>query len=98
MLGAWKPSTISRSNSGFDEFSIDINLGTIVLNPNLACDNIKVHGTTINSIFTTLLIALVHLPNKCTQVFDELIDVLPVPESTKDFSLTLGDLLRWLSE
>jgi Uma2 family endonuclease len=40
----------------------------------------------------------VHTPNQSTQVFNEAIDQLPVPEFAQDFSLTLGDLFAWLSE
>ena len=40
----------------------------------------------------------VYAPDRVTQVFDESIDLLPVPEFAKDFQLTLGDLFGWLSE
>jgi hypothetical protein len=40
----------------------------------------------------------VYTPDRVTQVFDESIDLLPVPEFAKDFQLTLGDLFGWLSE
>ena len=40
----------------------------------------------------------VYAPDRVTQVFDESIDLLPVPEFAKDFQLTLGDLFSWLSE
>ncbi len=36
--------------------------------------------------------------DRSTQVFDEEIDVLPVPEFAKDFQLTLGDLFGWLKD
>jgi len=36
--------------------------------------------------------------DRSTQVFDEEIDVLPVPEFAKDFQLTLGDLFGWLRD
>jgi Uma2 family endonuclease len=40
----------------------------------------------------------VYTSNQSTQVFNESIDLLPVPEFAQDFSLTLGDLFGWLSE
>jgi Uma2 family endonuclease len=40
----------------------------------------------------------VYLGDRSTQVFDEEIDVLPVPEFAKDFHLTLGDLFGWLHD
>jgi Uma2 family endonuclease len=40
----------------------------------------------------------VYVPDRSTQVFDEAIDLLPVPEFAKDFKLTLGKLFGWLSE
>ena len=40
----------------------------------------------------------VYAPDRVTQVFNESIDLLPVPEFAKDFQLTLGDLFSWLSE
>ena len=40
----------------------------------------------------------VYAPDQVTQVFDESIDLLPVPEFAQDFKLTLGDLFGWLSE
>jgi Uma2 family endonuclease len=40
----------------------------------------------------------VYLPDRATQVFDELQDRLPVPEFAKDFELTIGDLFAWLRE
>jgi Uma2 family endonuclease len=40
----------------------------------------------------------VYVSDRSPQVFDEAIDILPVPELAKDFSLTLGDLFGWLSE
>jgi Uma2 family endonuclease len=40
----------------------------------------------------------VYIPERVPQVFDESIDLLPVPEFAKDFQLTLGDLFGWLSE
>jgi Uma2 family endonuclease len=40
----------------------------------------------------------VYLGDRSTQVFDEEIDVLPVPEFAKDFHLTLGDLFGWLRD
>lgn len=40
----------------------------------------------------------VYTPDRVTQVFDELIDLLPVPEFAQDFQLTLGDLFGWLNE
>jgi Uma2 family endonuclease len=39
-----------------------------------------------------------YLPDRTTQVFDELQDRLPVPEFAKDFELTIGDLFAWLRE
>jgi Uma2 family endonuclease len=36
--------------------------------------------------------------HQSTQVFDEAIDLLPVPEFAKDFQLTLGELFGWLRE
>jgi Uma2 family endonuclease len=40
----------------------------------------------------------VYSSDRSTQVFDEEIDVLPVPEFAKDFHLTLGDLFEWLRD
>jgi Uma2 family endonuclease len=40
----------------------------------------------------------VYTPDRVPQVFDESIDLLPVPEFAQDFQLTLGDLFSWLSE
>jgi Uma2 family endonuclease len=40
----------------------------------------------------------VYTPNRVPQVFDESIDLLPVPNFAQDFQLTLGDLFGWLSE
>ncbi len=40
----------------------------------------------------------VYTPDRVPQIFDELIDLLPVPEFAKDFQLTLGNLFGWLSE
>lgn len=40
----------------------------------------------------------VYATDRSTQVFDEEIDVLPVPEFAKDFQLTLGDLFGWLRD
>jgi Uma2 family endonuclease len=40
----------------------------------------------------------VYVADRSTQVFDEEIDVLPVPEFAKDFQLTLGDLFGWLRD
>jgi Uma2 family endonuclease len=40
----------------------------------------------------------VYAADRSTQVFDEEIDVLPVPEFAKDFQLTLGDLFGWLRD
>jgi Uma2 family endonuclease len=40
----------------------------------------------------------VYTPDRIPQVFDESIDLLPVPEFAKEFQLTLGDLFGWLSE
>jgi Uma2 family endonuclease len=40
----------------------------------------------------------VYTPDRVPQVFDESIDLLPVPEFARDFQLTLGDLFGWLSE
>ena len=40
----------------------------------------------------------VYAVDRSTQVFDEEIDVLPVPEFAKDFQLTLGDLFGWLRD
>jgi Uma2 family endonuclease len=40
----------------------------------------------------------VYARDRATQVFDEEMDTLPVPELAKDFRLTLGDLFRWLRE
>jgi Uma2 family endonuclease len=39
----------------------------------------------------------VHSLEQHIQVFDESIDLLPMPEFAKDFSLTLGELFGWLS-
>ena len=40
----------------------------------------------------------VYLPDRPTEVFDEPEAGLPVPEFSKDFRLTLGDLFGWLLE
>jgi len=40
----------------------------------------------------------VYEADRSTQVFDEAIDLLPVPEFAKDFQLTLGELFGWLHE
>jgi Uma2 family endonuclease len=40
----------------------------------------------------------VYATDRSTQVFDEEIDILPVPEFAKDFQLTLGDLFGWLRD
>jgi Uma2 family endonuclease len=40
----------------------------------------------------------VYSSDRSTQIFDEEIDVLPVPEFAKDFNLTLGDLFGWLQD
>ncbi len=40
----------------------------------------------------------VYSGDRSTQVFDEEIDVLPVPEFAQDFDLTLGDLFGWLRD
>jgi Uma2 family endonuclease len=40
----------------------------------------------------------VYFADRSTQVFDEEIDVLPVPEFATDFQLTLGDLFGWLRD
>jgi Uma2 family endonuclease len=40
----------------------------------------------------------VYSDDRSTQVFDEEIDVLPVPEFAKNFHLTLGDLFGWLRD
>ncbi len=40
----------------------------------------------------------VYAPDKSTQVFEEELDTLPVPEFATDFQLTLGDLFGWLSD
>ena len=40
----------------------------------------------------------VYLADRTIQVFDESIDILPVPDFARDFQLTLGDLFGWLRE
>jgi Uma2 family endonuclease len=40
----------------------------------------------------------VYLPDRPTDVFDELEVCLPVPEFAKDFTLTVGELFDWLLE
>jgi Uma2 family endonuclease len=40
----------------------------------------------------------VYAADRSTQVFDEEIDLLPVPEFAKDFQITLGDLFGWLRD
>jgi Uma2 family endonuclease len=40
----------------------------------------------------------VYAADRSTQVFDEEIDTLPVPEFAKDFQITLGDLFGWLRD
>jgi Uma2 family endonuclease len=40
----------------------------------------------------------VYAPDRSIQVFDEAINLLPVPEFAKDFQLTLGELFGWLHE
>ncbi len=40
----------------------------------------------------------VYLPDRTIQSLDRPIDLLPVPEFAKDFSLTLADLFGWLRE
>ncbi len=36
--------------------------------------------------------------DRSTQVFDEEIDILPVPKFAKDFQLGLGELFGWLRD
>jgi Uma2 family endonuclease len=38
----------------------------------------------------------VYLPDRATQVFDNYLDRLPVPEFAQDFLLNVGDLFGWL--
>jgi Uma2 family endonuclease len=40
----------------------------------------------------------VYSAERSTQVFDEEIDILPVPEFAKDFQLALGELFGWLHD
>jgi Uma2 family endonuclease len=40
----------------------------------------------------------VYAIDRSTQVFDEELDALPVPEFAKDFQLSLGDLFGWLKD
>jgi Uma2 family endonuclease len=40
----------------------------------------------------------VYSADRSTQVFDEEIDILPVPEFAKDFQITLGELFGWLRD
>ncbi len=40
----------------------------------------------------------IYTTDRAAQVFDEEIDVLPVPAFAKDFQLTLGDLFGWLRD
>jgi Uma2 family endonuclease len=40
----------------------------------------------------------VYAADRSTQVFDEEIDILPVPEFAKDFQITLGELFGWLRD
>jgi Uma2 family endonuclease len=40
----------------------------------------------------------VYSADRPTQVFDEEIDILPVPEFAKDFQITLGELFGWLRD
>ena len=40
----------------------------------------------------------VYSSDRSTQVFDEEINILPVPEFAKDFQITLGELFGWLRD
>ncbi len=40
----------------------------------------------------------VYAADRSTQVFDEEVDILPVPEFAKDVQITLGELFGWLRE
>ena len=40
----------------------------------------------------------VYSADRSTQVFDEEIDILPVPEFAKDFQIALGELFGWLRD
>jgi Uma2 family endonuclease len=40
----------------------------------------------------------VYSADRSTQVFDEEIDILPVPEFAKDFQISLGELFGWLRD
>ena len=101
-------SRIPRDDSGdiANVFSIAPDWTIEVLSPDQS--NAKVtknilycleHGTQMGWLINPAdRSVFVHTPNQSIQVFDEAIELLPVPAFAQDFALTVGDLFGWLSE
>jgi Uma2 family endonuclease len=84
-------------------FSIAPDWTIEILSPNQSytkvTKNILKHGTQMGWLIDPAEQSVFfYVPDRSTQVLDEAIDLLPVPEFAKDFKLTLGKLFEWLSE
>ena len=49
--GAKPKNDILRRHATLNQFSIDVDFGTVVLNPDFIFDDIELHGTPIDAIF-----------------------------------------------
>ncbi|MBE9123034.1 hypothetical protein IQ269_20080 [Tychonema sp. LEGE 07199] len=49
--GAKPKNDILRRHTTLNQFSIDVDFGTVVLNPDLIFDDVKLHDTPVDAIF-----------------------------------------------